>query len=454
MGHALQRKKPGNQPGARKKHEARNSRSEFSQSEAGVRQSIKGAKSQPAIYTRPAPVNRPVTHITAGMQVPVSNKALKSRFGIGESPVDGALLAYSDVIESVLSAGLDNNWTTVEAVEKMLSSYEFASPEQGKNSFYVANEVLKNIYNEVRQINEPVHIKLAASNHPTKGGAAGNVFKAQGGDWEQYFVAGTYEKETVSEYNITPTGLIAGESGLCVMFNELFTDNSKEPLDELTINVAQFIQFCCALSDHASTLDMILDDMIKWLSIGELADLEEKEEQKLMAATDSHDEFYAAMQSSFGEDFEEELYLSYTTIADYFISIKQANSINKQLKPFCLKNVKAFLKKIRKSSDTPEWLITATELLLTQCDWSIDMHKSIQRTGHIPFAYTKPCGLGFAIEEHIFNSLHENFMNGEEDVVSLCIPFGPDTVRVLANLDLGETLLLFANEMLYTNSDA
>jgi hypothetical protein len=45
-------------------------------------------------------------------------------------------------------------------------------------------------------------------------------------------------------------------------------------------------------------------------------------------------------------------------------------------------------------------------------------------------------------------------MNDEEDIVSLCIPFSADTAGILANLDLGETLLLFANEMLYNSSIA
>lgn len=454
MGQAVQRNKREHKARARKKLQAGSPRSEFSQRETGVGQGIKGAQSQHAGVARPAPVICPVTHIAAGMQVPVSNKTLKSRYGIGERPVDGALLEYADLIEQVLSAGLDNNWTTPAAVENMLSSFHFGSPEQGKESFSLANQVLNTIYGEVLTINEPIYKKLATYNYPAQGIKVGNVTKANGGDWENYFVAGTYRPEVVSEYNVSPTGLIAGESGLCVMFSEMVPDKLNEPLDDLTINIAQFVQFCCTLSDHASTLDMVQDDIIKWMAIGEYADLDTKDEAKLIEASGSYDTFHAAMESIMGEDYIHELFIDPDTLANYYKSHKQASLIQKKLKPFNQKNVSSFLKKIKKSAATPEWLITATELLLNQCDWSINMNKAIQSTGHMPFAFTKPYGFGFSIDEHIFNSLHENFMNEEEDVVSICIPFGADTARVLANLDLGETLLLFANEMLYTHSDA
>lgn len=454
MGQAVQRKTGGNQKRARAKLEARKSGVDLSQRETGAGQGINEPKPQLAVVPRPAPVIRPVTHSAAGMQVPVTNKTLKSRFGIGERPLHGALLEYSEVIQTVLCAGLDHNWVNPEAIDAMLTAHEVASPEQGKESFALANQVLKTIYDEVLQFNAPVYKKLATFNFPTEGQVVGNYVKANGGGWEIGFVAGIYEEEHVEAYNITSNGLIAGESGVCVMFTDLLENTSDNHFDELTITIAQFFQFCCALSNHASTVDMILDDMIKWQSIGELADIEEKDAKKLMAASGNYDSFHAAMKTVFGEDYEEDLYISLDIVADYYKSYEQASALNKCLKPLSEKNVKSYLKKIKKSKQTPAWLITATEILLAQCDWSIDMNKAIQSTGHIPYPFTKPCGFGFSIEHHIFESLHENFMNDEEDIVSLCIPFSADTARVLANLDLGETLILFANEMLYNPSIA
>jgi hypothetical protein len=362
---------------ARAKQEARKSGVDLSQRETGAGKGINESKSQLTIVSRPAPVIRPVTHSAAGMQVPVTNKTLKSRFGIGERPLHGALLEYSEVIQTVLCAGLDHNWVNPDAIDSMLTAHDLASPDQGKESFALANQVLKTIYDEVLQCNAPVYKTLSAFNFPTERKVVGNYVRANGGGWEINFVAGIYEEEHVEAYKITSKGLIAGESGVCVMFLDSFEKSNDDHFNELTINIAQFVQFCCALSNHASTVDMILDDMIKWQSIGELGDIDEKDSKKLMAASGNYDSFHAAMKTVFGEDYEEDLYMSLDIVADFYKSYQQAAALNKLLKSFSEKNVKSYLKKIKKSKQTPEWLITATELLLSQCDWSIAMNEAM-----------------------------------------------------------------------------
>ncbi len=412
--------------------------------EVRLGQSIEGAHTQHTSIARPAVINHPITHLAAGMKVPVS-KALKNRFGIGVHPVDGALLLSVNVLEGVLSAGIENSWTSSEEIQHMLSSFEIASPEQARESFKLANQVLSTIQRKVREHNEPEYKKLAAHNFLPVGTSVG----ALAGDWGTVLEASSYSEETMSEFDVPASGLIAGESGLCVMQSEI----NGEPNEELKINIAQFIQFCCSLSQHASTIDMVLDETVKWVAIGDVAEIGEKEEAVLMEIAEDKDSFYKALLSYLGDGFEEDMFISYTALADYYISYKQAKAISLKLKPFTKKNVKSFLQKIKRIDSTPTWLITGTEILLNSCDWSIDTNALLKWTGHLPYEFTKPYGFGFPIEPHLYESLHETLMHGEE-IISMCVPYSEDTVRVLTNLDLGETLLVFVNEMLYPSAVA
>lgn len=444
MGKSVQRSERKTQKVPRKRLEAQ---SELSQRASSIGQSITSAKSQPVICTSASDVRLPVTHLVAGATIPVP-KALKARYGIGERAMDGSLLYSVGVLESVLSAGLDNDWLKCSAVEHLLSDYTLASTEQGNASFKLANDVLTTIGKQAIELNTPAYKQLSVHNFPSSGECVGKSIKPTAGEWEFVFFADSYEHENVSEYETYSHGLIANESGLCVMQSDISTIEDEE----LKLNIVQFIQFCCELSRHASSIDMITDEGMKWMAIGEMADIDSKDEKRLMDIAEDEEKLLVELRKMMGDDFEENLFLPYTSLADFYVSYKKAISLSKKVKPLSKKNVSGFLKKLKKSVSSPKWLITGVETLLSKCDWEIDWRDYIKFTGHIEFEFTKPYGLGFPIEEHLFSWLHETLMQGEEDMVSMCVPYCKDSARIIANLDLGETLLLYVNEMLYPDN--
>lgn len=446
MARAVQKNSIGTQERSRKTVKVHD---KLLQSTSRIGKSRTRSNPQATIKSHSSTMMRPVTHLAAGITVPIP-KALKSQFGVGGSPLDGAILHSAELLQSVISAGIDNEWLTVNEVDDLLSNYSYASPEQSQQCFILANKVIDQIENETTEFNNETLRCLSTIKSISESDNLDSL-KSNVGDWEISFYAGCYEEHQIEEFNVVSNGLIAPETGVCVMLSDLYSLANAN--DKVTIDIIQFIQFCCDLSNHASSLDLILDDMTKWMAIGELSDIDSKDEKYLTEVCDNYEKFISYLRKLFGDDLEENLFVSPETLIDYYKSHSLATKLYKKIKCFTKENVSDYYKKIKKSKKTPDWLITATELLLSKCHWDIVPNQNIFHTGHIPFEFTKPYGFGFPIEDQIYESLHQHFMYGEEEPVTVCVPFCQETSRILANLDLGETLLLLANKMLFNESE-
>ncbi|RYY74515.1 MAG: hypothetical protein EOO52_13200 [Gammaproteobacteria bacterium] len=403
-----------------------------------------GASSHIAQLAYPSAVTLPVTHLMAGTAIRVP-KSIKTMYGIGDYPIDGGLLKSADALEGVISAGVRHEWISTDAVEHMLSSFRTASPEQSRAAFSLANEALNRIDERLGQLTNRSKDSLEKHKTSINGERATVALSEHSSSWENVLCPATYDDETISEFDVNRTGLIASESGLCVMFSEICSETD----DVLAQQIAQFVHFCCELSFHASSIDMVLDGGMKWMTIGEFADLKPQDEKALSRAAHDEEDLLQTLREIMGDDIEDEMYISVETLADYYRSVQRANELKKKIKPLSKSNVKSFLREIKLNELTPRWLIVATETLLENCDWTINLKNYVEFTGHIPFEFTKPFACGLPIEEHLFTSLHETFMHGEEALVSMSVPFCKETPQILANLDLGERLLMFVNEVLY-----
>jgi len=372
----------------------------------------------------------PVTHLAAGISVPIS-QTLKTRFGVGEHPVDGNFLESIETVFKFLQIALQQEWLTPVDVYAMLSHHSAGTPEQSKACYSLINKCLDHISEEARIILEPTKIAMA-----THGFQSGN-----GGGWEIIFGISSNRDESISS-DSTPK-LLAQEYGLCLMMHDI----SLIP-ESVRGNLIQFIYFCSSLSLHATSIDMILDDMLKWMILGDVAEVGLEAELELIASANDIEIFDEALKKHFGEDFIEDLFVSTEDIADYYLSYEEAKALFHNLKPLSKDNVRTFQHQISSSTDTPQWLLTATRLLLESCQWDVDMTEHIRVDGEIPLGFLKPFGFGLPIENHMFEVLHSISMHGEE-ASSISVEFGTQTAKVLANLELGESLLLFVEDNLH-----
>lgn len=372
----------------------------------------------------------PITHLAAGMSVPIS-QALKDRFGVGDHPVDGGFLHSINTDFQLLQTAIKQEWLSVIEVDEMISNYVAGSPEQSKACYTLINHCLNHISEETEAILEPAKSILAS--HGFQGG--------DGGGWEIIFGIGDGSDES-SDSDAAPN-LIASEGGLCVLSHDvsLFPESFRSDL-------MQFIYFCSSLSYHATSIDMVLDDMVKWMILGDVAEVGQDEERELIESAEDCEKFEEILRKHFGDEFIEDLFVSIQDVAEYYLSYEQAEAIFHELKPLSKKNVRAFHNRISQSEQTPQWLLLATEALLKGCQWDVDMNKNVSVFGHIPYGYSKPFGFSLPIENHMFELLHEMLMHGEE-ASSLSVEFGMQTSKVLANLELGESLLLFVEDNLH-----
>lgn len=375
-------------------------------------------------------VSLPITHIAAGMQLPIS-KALKKRFGVGEIPVDSKLLQSVETIFEFLQIGLDQNWIDPTDVSKMINDFACASSDQSRACFSLINKCITAIDRQKCAYSAPVNDAL--KNYDFQPGNSGG--------WEISFGVGAGEFNDPFCTSPTPK-LVASECGLCVLVRDL---NQLE--ESLKLDIAQLIYFCSQLSHHATTIEMFLDDGSRWMLLGDIADLDQDAEDELLSLALDESAFYECLQKHMGEDFMENLFCSLEDVAEFYLSYREAKALHKNLKTLSKKNVANYLRRLSKRESTPEWLITAANLLYKHTRWEFNMDEVLDVDGHVPFSYSRPFGFNFPSEQRIFEFLHEASMNGEESS-SLSLGLNENTASILANLELGETLLLFVDEML------
>jgi hypothetical protein len=371
----------------------------------------------------------PITHLAAGMSVPIS-QTLKKRFGVGDHAVDGGFLHSIDTMFQFLHIAIQQEWLSVAEVDEMISNHITGSPEQSKACYTLINNCLNHISEDSAAILKPVKSTLKS-------------FGFQGGDgggWEIVLGVGGSSDEII-DADATPN-LVAREGGLCVLVHDVSFIPQK-----LRCDVIQFIYFCSSLSYHATTIDMLLDDTVKWMILGDVAELSQDEERELIESADDIEKLEKILKKHFGDECIEDLFVSIEDIAEYYLSYAQVKAISQELEPFCKKNVRAFQQRISKSAQTPQWLRLGTDALLKGCQWDVDMTKNVRVDGHIPYGFSKPFGFSLPIENRMFESLHEMLIYGEEDS-SLSVELGTQTSKVLANLELGESLLLLVEDNL------
>jgi hypothetical protein len=370
------------------------------------------------------PLALPITHLASGMSVPISH-TLKKRFGVGDHAVDGEFLNSIETVFQFIQIAIQQEWLSLAEVDEMVSNHTSGSPEQSKACYALINNCLNHISEDSEAILESVKSKLKS-------------FSSQGdhgGGWEILLGLGGSSDEMV-DTDETPR-LVASESGLCVLVHDVLLIP-----EELRCDVIQFIYFCSNLSYHATSIDMVMDDMVKWMILGDVAEVGEYEEREIIESANDYGKFEETLIKQFGEECIEDLLVSIQDIADYYLSYEQSKAIFHELKPLSKRNVRVFHNRISQSEQTPQWLMLATEALLKGCQWDVDMTKYVRADGHVPFGYSKPFGFGLPIENRMFESLHDMLIYGEEDS-SLSVELGTQTSKVLANLELGESLLLF-----------
>lgn len=381
---------------------------------------------------RAAAVATPITHLVAGMRLPIS-KAVQQRYGVGEHSVDTSFLESAGTIYEFFVYALDNGWASNEEIDQAITSGENGSPMQSSACFDLVNTCLGRLGESVCRRTQPFFEELYSRGFE----------QPESGGFEIHFGIGVGDTGDMFSISQTPR-LRAQECGLTVMTHDLSRFSS--PLKQ---QITQFVSFCSCLSHHATTIDMLRDDFLQWMSVGEI-DLTDSLKQRVLDSLHDEDELDQVLKTELGEDYLDNSFVSAEGISDYVVSLKLADEMANTLLPLSRDNVCTFLQQIKNDEATPSWLIEATTLMLNTVHWDLDMDIVAVSEGHVPFSYMMPFGFNLPCEQMVFEMLHETSMNGEE-LSTLSVDLNADTVRVLANLDIGEKLLLFADHQLSEN---
>lgn len=366
------------------------------------------------------------------MRLPIS-KSVQQRYGVGEHSVDTSFLESAGTIYEVFVYALDNGLASNEEIGQAITTGENGSPMQSSACFDLVNTCLERLGESVSAQTKPFFDELCSRGFE----------HAESGDFEIHFGIGVGDTGDMFSVSQTPR-LRAHECGLTVMVHDLSRFSSA-----LKQQITQFIHFCSCLSHHATTIDMLRDDFLQWMSVGEI-DLTDSLKQRVLDAMHDEDELDQVLKSELGEDYLENCFVSAEGISDYIFSLKLAEEMANTLLPLSRHNVCTFLHQVKTDEATPSWLIEATTLMLNTVHWDLDMDTVAVSEGHVPFSYMMPFGFNLPCEQMVFEMLHETSMNGEE-LSTLSIDLNANTVRVLANLDIGEKLLLFADHQLSEN---
>lgn len=405
--------------------------SRLSNGSFNIEQGYRNIVASTAAFADTSDLAIPVTHILAGAQLPISTR-LASKYGVSENPIDTDFLGSSAVIRNIFEFALTHNYLSADEIENAISVGHVGAPEQSKACFDAVNACLENIYGASSTPVKEVLSELESLNYshvPT-------------GDWEFDFSVGTGDHDSPFEASATPV-LISQSWGVCVIAHNIL--GIPEPIRSA---ISQLIYFCCCLSQHATTLEMIEDDLTQWICVGEMHDVSEADQQRLIDAyIEDGDDIDSRVRDILGEDECENLFTAPISVAEYFYSLKEAKKLSKGLSGLSKDNVSAFIQTISLDNNLPSWIAQAAELLMTTCHWDLNMNEALIFNGDVPASFMKPFGFGFPFEDHLFTTMHETSMHGEESG-SISIPLNKDTHKVLANLDIGEKLLLFIDSQL------
>ncbi len=395
----------------------------------GSRTGQSGSSPRQAARSRPAPVATPITHLVAGMRLPIS-KTVQQRYGVGEHSVDTAFLESASTLYEFFVYALENGLASAEEIDQAIAVGENGSPTQSAACFNLVNTCLERLGEFVGSQTKPLVDELCSRGFDPE----------ESGGFEIRFGVGAGDTGDPFCVSHTPR-LRAHEYGLTVMIHDL--SRFASPLKQ---QITQFIHFCSCLSHHATTIEMLRDDFLEWMAVGEL-ELSDTLKQRVLYAMDNKEDLDQVLQTELGEDYLENSFVSPEGVGDYVLSLKLAEEMAEPLLPLSRENVSAFLRELKASKATPSWLIEATALMLRTAHWDLDMDRAVISEGHVPFSYMMPFGFNLPCEQMVFEMLHETSMNGEE-LSTLSVDLNADTVRVLANLDVGEKLLLFADHQL------
>lgn len=398
----------------------------------GTRTGQPGASPRQPSRSRAAAVAIPITHLVAGMRLPIS-KSVQQRYGVGEHSVDTSFLESSGTIYEFFVYALNYGWASNEEVDQAIMAGENGSPMQSSACFDLVNTCLERLGESVCTRTKPFFDELYSRGFE----------QPESGGFEILFGIGVGNTGDMFSVSQTPR-LRAQECGLSVMTHDLSRFSS--PLKQ---QITQFVHFCSCLSHHATTIGMLRDDSIQWMSVGEI-DLTDSLKQRVLDAMHDEDELDQILKYELGEDYLENSFVSAEGISDYVFSLKLANEMASTLLPLSRDNVCTFLLQIEADEAAPSWLIQATTLMLNTVHWDLDMDAVAVSEGYVPFSYMMPFGFNLPCEQMVFEMLHETSMNGEE-LSTLSVDLNEDTVRILANLDIGEKLLLFADQQLSEN---
>lgn len=367
--------------------------------------------------------------MVAGMRLPIS-KSVQERYGVGEYSVDIAFLESAGTIYEFFVYALHNGLATTKEVDQAIAAGEHGSPTQSAVFFDLLNVCLERIGEIVSNQTKPLIDQLCRIGFDPE----------DSGGFEIHFGIGAGEVGDFFNVSRNPC-LRAHEYGLSVLVHDLsrFETSIKQ-------QITQFVYFCSHLSHHATTVDMVRDGFVQWMSLGEI-ELTDALKQRVLEAIHDGDELDQVLKTELGEDYLEESFVSSEGISDYVLSLKLAEEMAESLLVPTRENVADFLRQIQAIDSTPSWLIEATALMLNSVHWDLDMDKVAVSEGHVPFCYMMPFGFNLPCEQMVFEMLHESSMHGEEES-TLSVELSADTARILANLDIGERLLLFADHQL------
>lgn len=363
------------------------------------------------------------------MRLPIS-KTVQQRYGVGEHSVDTSFLESASTLYELFVYALENGLASAEEIDQAIAAGNNGSPTQSGACFSVVNTCLERLGELVCSQTKPFLDELGKRGFEPE----------ESGGFEIQFGIGAGDEGDLFNVSRTPR-LRAHEYGLTVMVHDL--SGFASPLKQ---HITQFIHFCSRMSHHATTIEMLRDDFLEWMAVGEL-NLSDTLKQRVLDAMDNGDDLDQVLQTELGEDYLENSLVSPEGIGDYVLSLKLAEEMAKPLLPLSRENVSAFLRELKASKATPNWLIEATALMLRTAHWDLDMDRAVISEGHIPFSYMMPFGFNLPCEQMVFEMLHETSMNGEE-LSTLSVDLNADTARILANLDIGEKLLLFADHQL------
>tara|TARA_R110002072_G_scaffold298269_2_gene471974 strand:+ start:22415 stop:23704 length:1290 start_codon:yes stop_codon:yes gene_type:complete len=373
-------------------------------------------------------VNKPITHLSAGWDVPISRK-VKSVYGVCETPLDLDFMKSAKPLKSLIEFGLNLSVFSEDNVFQALDAGCTGSFEQSSAFFSLADSVLNHLGQSLEMSSKIWLTQLENYN-----------FKHSNEDWCSSFTFIGDDFEFVDCSDIKEGVLTSQKVGI-----DLLDFDLELYPQEIRQDIFQFIMFASRLSGHGTTIDMLLDDMVQWTAIGEAAELSLETKNEILSDVISGIDTDHAVSKHV--DLED-IWCEADTLVEFLKGEKIALRRLGESVNLTENNVQNFLDNLKNKQNTsPIWLIDATAILLKFADLDLDHNEVTSYHGDLDYGFLAPIGFNLPYEQDILENTHQMSMQGEEPSI-LMLKLNKHLMTYLKNIDLGESLLLFLHQML------